>query len=114
MKIMLSLFFSFWIVLAGSYPSLLYHGNCTACHYKTKAVSAPSIKEVREHYIRAFPKKEDFVTYMSSWVYTPTLEGSIMQHSVEKYKLMPTLAYDKKTLEIIAAYIYDMKFDNMK
>lgn len=114
MKSLFFILFSFSLSLAGSYPSLFYHGNCTACHFKTKAVSAPSIKEVREHYIRAFPNRKDFVAYMSQWVYSPTEEGSIMQHAIEKYEIMPTLAYDKKTLEIIAGYIYDMKFEDTK
>lgn len=99
------------IGLASNYAGLLFDGNCVTCHHKTKAISAPSIKEVRENYLRAFPNKDDFVLYMSNWVESPNEQTSIMQEAILKYGLMPMLSYDKATLKEISAYIYDMKFD---
>jgi hypothetical protein len=90
--------------------SLLFHGNCTTCHFETKAVSAPSIMQVKEKYLAAFPNKEDFVEFMSTWVNNPKEETSIMLEAVKKYKLMPLLHYDMESLKEISAYIYETNF----
>ena len=63
-KILFLLFCSFSFLEAQNLGSLLFHGNCTTCHFETKTVSAPSMVEVRENYKRAFAKKEDFVEYV--------------------------------------------------
>jgi len=90
--------------------ALLFHGNCITCHDEVKSISAPSINEIKKHYLRAFPIKKDFVAYMSKWVVKPKAETSIMQESIKKYELMPELGYDISTLEEISAYIYDTDF----
>ncbi len=95
---------------ASDYGSLLFHGNCVTCHFESKAVSAPSIIEIREKYLTAFSKKEDFVAYISEWVKHPKEETSIMLDAVKKYELMPYLHYDLETLKEIAAYIYETDF----
>ena len=95
---------------AASLGSLLFHGNCITCHEETKAVSAPSVMEFREKYLKAFPQKKDFVEYMSEWVIHPSQEGSIMLEAIKKYELMPELGFEKSTLEIIAEYIYETDF----
>jgi len=95
---------------AASVGSLLFHGNCITCHEETKAVSAPSVIEFQENYLRAFPKKKDFVEYMSEWVIHPNAESSIMLDAIKKYELMPELGFEKSTLEIIAEYIYETDF----
>lgn len=98
-------------LFADSYPSLLFHGNCITCHDTKNEKSAPRIQKIKATYINAFPKKEDFVNYMSMWVYNPKVETSLMIDKVEKYGLMPHLAYDKTVLEQIAGYIYENDFD---
>ena len=95
---------------ASDFASLLFHGNCTTCHIETEAISAPSVIEFKNSYLRAFPLRKDFVTYMSQWVKHPTEDTSIMLDAVNKYKLMPELAFEKSALEDIAGYIYDTDF----
>ena len=95
---------------ADNLGSLLFHGNCITCHHETKALSAPSVIDLRENYLRAFPKKQEFIKYMSTWVVNPNAETSIMLDAIKKYKLMPELGFDKSTLEIISAYIYETDF----
>ena len=90
--------------------ALLFHGNCITCHFEHKTISAPSITEVKENYLRAFPNKKDFVEYMSKWVVKPNKETSIMLDAIKKHELMPELGYDLSTLEEISAYIYDTNF----
>ena len=97
--------------LFANYSALLFNGNCVTCHSTSSLnKSAPTIIEIKERYKSAFPLKEDFVLFMSSWVYNPKVETSIMSDAINKYKLMPNLAYDKDTLKEISEYIYTNEF----
>jgi len=112
----------FFILLLGVFSaleadgigSLLFHGNCTTCHYETKALSAPSMYDVRERYIKAYDKKDDFVSYMSKWVANPNKETSIMLDAVQKYGLMPHLGYEEDVIKEITRYIYDTDFKKLR
>jgi len=95
---------------ATNYDALLFHGNCTTCHFETETVSAPSVVEFRARYISAFPNKKEFVAYMSTWVENPQESTSLMHDAIEKHELMPALAFDLETLKSIAGYIYDTDF----
>jgi len=96
---------------ATNYDALLFHGNCTTCHFETESVSAPSMMIVRERYRSAFPNKADFVDYMANWVLVPDEKSSLMHDAIEKYELMPELAFDLETLKSISGYIYDTDFN---
>ena len=100
-------------IFAIDYGELFFNGNCVTCHYVNEKKSAPSINEIRENYLRAFQKEEDFVNYLSIWVLKPNEEMSIMKHSIEEFGLMPELAYDKYTLKEIAKYIYKTDFNKL-
>ncbi len=97
-------------LFASSYPSLLFSGNCETCHKIGESISAPSINLIRKRYKEAFINKQEFIKYMSEWVYNPNEQGSLMLDQVNKYGLMPHLSYDKKTLEEISSYIFDTEF----
>jgi hypothetical protein len=90
----------------------LFHGNCITCHHETKAISAPSIIEIREKYLSAFADKEEFVEYMATWVKEPKEETSLMLDAITKYGLMPNLNYELESLKDISAYIYETDFTN--
>lgn len=90
---------------------LFFDGNCVTCHFKSKKTSAPSIKEVKENYLRAFPKEENFVEYMTTWVLKPKEETSLMQNAIKEFGLMPELGYDEYTLKKISKYIYETDFN---
>ena len=90
--------------------SLLFHGNCTTCHFETRTVSAPSVVEFKKNYLRAFPIKKDFVEHISLWVVKPKVETSIMLDAIKKHGLMLELGFDISTLREISAYIYDTNF----
>ncbi len=98
---------------ATNYDALLFHGNCTTCHFENKTVSAPSVVAFRAHYRSAFPIKKDFVDYMSTWVEHPKEETSLMHDAIEKHGLMPELAFDIETLRSISSYIYDTDFSKI-
>jgi cytochrome c551/c552 len=110
MKTLIFLTLIFNALWANNYGQLLFHGNCITCHKIGEAVSAPSINEIQHAYKSAFRNKKDFIDYMTTWVLNPKEETSLMQDAVSKYELMPHLAYDKQTLEIIASYLYDTAF----
>ena len=97
-------------LLATNYDALLFHANCTTCHFETKSVSTPSVIEFRARYRSAFSDKKDFVDYMAKWVHQPKEETSLMPDAVEEYGLMPDLAFDLETLKSISAYIYATDF----
>ena len=97
-------------LFAQDFKRLYLDGNCITCHHETKAISAPSLKQIKKRYIMAFPEKEDFVNYMTTWVLNPQEETSIMLDMIEKYELMPQLGYSKETLEEISTYIYENNF----
>ncbi len=95
---------------AADMGSLLFHGNCVTCHFELKDDSAPAMIKVQKHYKAAFGNKKEFVKYMSEWVSHPNAAHSIMQDAVEKYGLMPELAFEKDVLEEISSYIYETDF----
>ena len=95
---------------AGNYGSLLLEGNCITCHDRTKAISAPSLQSIKEHYLNVYTKKSDFVSAMSHWVSQPNAQTSIMSRAVKKYKLMPQLNFQKDVLEDISIYIFETDF----
>ncbi len=95
---------------ADNYKSLLFHGNCTTCHFEQKAVSAPSVVEFKTQYLAAFPKRDDFVNFMAKRVQHPNAKTSLMDSAIKKYKLMPELGFDLDTLKQISEYIYDTDF----
>ena len=109
-KIILLVSITIFNLTANDFGSLLFHGNCTTCHFETKALSAPSIIEIQEKYRTAFASKKDFVNYMSTWVLHPNKEGSLMLDAIKKYELMPELGYDLESLKTIAEYIYETDF----
>lgn len=110
MRYLLPLFLTALHVNAQNLGELYFNGNCVTCHHPTKTISAPSVVEFKQRYKDAFAKKEDFVSYMSKWVLKPTEEGSLMRDAIAKHAIMPELAFDKETLEIISGYIYDTDF----
>lgn len=114
MKIFIFISLFFINVFAIDYGELFFQGNCVTCHFINEEKSAPSINKIRENYIRAFPKEEDFISYMATWVLKPNEKMSIMQDSIEQYELMPELGYDEYTLKEIAKYIYKTDFNKIQ
>ena len=110
MKTFIFLFLIALHVDASNINSLLFNGNCIACHEKNKNLSAPSVVEFKKVYKNAFKKEEDFVNYMSKWVANPNEKTSLMDKEVKKYGLMPHLSFDEDVLKDIAKYIYHTDF----
>ena len=99
---------------ASGYNSLLFNGNCVTCHFEKESISAPSVIQLQARYKDAFPNRDEFIEYMSTWVQYPNAKTSIMHDAIKKYELMPELGYDLDTLKSIAEYIYDTDFENLQ
>ncbi|MEK6659531.1 MAG: cytochrome C [Campylobacterota bacterium] len=106
-----TVFISFFsICYASETGSLLFNGNCLTCHNETKTISAPSVLEFKDRYMKAFKTKEEFVSYMSKWVKNPQEKTSLMHDAIKKHGLMPELGFDMQTLIDISGYIYETDF----
>jgi len=103
------LFIIFLNLEASNLELLLFNGNCTTCHFINENKSAPSMKKIQAKYKKAFPKKVDFVNYMSNWVEHPNKDTSLMLNAISKYGLMPELGFEKEVLKGITSYIYNLK-----
>ncbi|QOG13249.1 cytochrome C [Arcobacter sp. FWKO B] len=90
----------------------MFEGNCLACHNIKTELSAPSVIEFKSAYMDLFPKKTDFIDFMSMWVYEPDEHTAFMPDAIRRYGLMPELGYDLEMLRDIAEYIYDTDFSN--
>ncbi len=110
MKKLLIILVSILNLEADNYKSLLFNGNCITCHFENKTVSAPSVIEFKERYLLAFPKRDNFIDYMSKWVQHPNAKTSLMADAIKKHELMPELGFDLYTLRQISQYIYDTDF----
>ena len=110
MKINFLLFLVTLSLQASNYGSLLLQGNCITCHHQTRAISAPSLHDIRQNYLNAYPNKSDFTEAMAQWILEPNAQTSIMTQAVKKYKLMPQLNFQKDVLQDISAYIYETEF----
>jgi len=93
--------------------------NCFVCHMekpdpsKKGQMIAPPMLRVQEHYKPSYPKKEDFVTAIKTWVNNPNEDKVMMPGAVRKFNLMPKLAVTDADLQLIAETLYTIDFGNM-
>jgi len=94
----------------------LMEQKCYICHFerpdpsKRDNMLAPPMLRVQEHYLPAYPEKEDFVAAVTSYVNNPSEETTLMPGAVKKFKLMPKVVYDEAELKKIAEALYDKDF----
>jgi len=106
-KLLLSLALLGSSLYAQPVGALLLEGNCITCHHYTKDISAPSLTRVTQHYKEVYSSKKLFVDALSDFVKKPQEQHSIMLNDVKTYSLMPELAFERSTLQLIAEYLYD-------
>jgi len=112
MRILFLTIFLTNISFASGLGETLFEGNCITCHHRTKAISAPSAKQIQAEYRANFDTKEAFVDFMSSWVANPNPDTALMHESIKQFEIMPSnLGYDDFTLRTIAEFLYEANFD---
>ena len=94
----------------------LMKNNCFVCHFpkpdpsKHDQMIAPPMLKVQEHYKPNYPKKDEFITAIKTWVNNPTKDKVLMPGAVRKFNLMPKLAVSEADLQLIAETLYDYDF----
>ena len=94
----------------------LMEQKCFICHFPVPDKSrkdemiAPPMLRVQEHYKPAYPKKEDFIAAIKSWVKEPTEDKIQMPGASRKFKVMPYLPYTDKDISLIAETLFDIDF----
>ena len=87
--------------------SLLFYGNCTACHMERGKKAAPHFSEIKGYYKLAYPTKEEFVTQMSHWVHAPNIKEAKLHDAIKEFQLMPNIAIEESILREITGYLFD-------
>ena len=92
----------------------LFEENCASCHLGSGSQSertAPPIFGVRNHYIQAYPKKEEFVSAVVKWLEEPNEAASLMPGAISRFELMPQIEVSADDAEKIAEYIHAGDFN---
>ncbi len=88
-------------------PQKFYNKQCTFCH-NDNGKMGPSMSIVKEAYLKTYPKKNDFIKKMTSFVLSPTDENRLIKNNKGKYKVMPDgMFFDKNKIEKVAEYIFN-------
>lgn len=94
----------------------LMQQKCFICHFekpdpaKMSQMIAPPILRVQEHYKPTYPKKEDFIKAVMSYVNNPSEDKTLMPGAVKKFNLMPKVVYDQNELRAIVETLYKKDF----
>jgi cytochrome c551/c552 len=92
---------------------MFFEGNCVTCHHPTEAISAPSALQIQTQYKAALPSKKAFTAFMVQWIQNPDPATALMPEAIKQFDIMPgNLGYDTTTLEEIATYLYDVRFES--
>mgnify|MGYP005991003031 CR=1 FL=1 len=95
----------------------LMENNCYVCHNPSNSHDnriAPPMIAVKKHYKSSKTTKEEFKTAIQNWIQNPTKENSKMYGAVKRFGLMPKTPFPKKTIDLIADYMFDNKIDQPK
>ncbi len=96
----------------------IYESACKSCHTarsgehttpdgKHAKRKAPPMANVKKHYLKRYPQRDDFVNAVASWAASPNQEKALLKHAIERHGVMPTQELEIDTLKKAAAYIYD-------
>jgi hypothetical protein len=88
--------------------------RCFICHQEKPAygnhadLKAPPMPGVKMHYLKKYPRKEDFIRAITEWVKNPSADKSIMKGAIDEFGPMPPFPYPDDELHKIAGAIYDL------
>lgn len=88
--------------------------NCISCHSPNEGLSnkiAPSLKAIKEHYLKNGIKEAEFTGKMSKFLLSPSIEDSEMPQAIEKFGLMPNVGFSEEQYKAVATYIYRTKME---
>ena len=86
----------------------LWEQRCGVCHSLNPPPKiGPPVRGIVMHYRSTHQTREAFVNAVSSWVTHPQKERSLIPQAIEKFGIMPPLAYDAGELRQIAGWMWD-------
>ena len=95
----------------------LMENNCSVCHSSSNSHDnriAPPMIAVKKHYKSSNTTKGEFKTAIQNWIQNPTKENSKMFGAVKRFGIMPKTPFPKKTIDLIADYMFDNKIEQPK
>ncbi len=87
-------------------PQGLLQSKCLSCH---SGQLAPTMQEVRESYLKAYPERESFAKAMHNFVRKP--QHYLMTEQVNRYGMMPAVEIEDAELNAIVNYIFENQFE---
>ncbi len=88
-------------------PRTFYQKQCLFCH-NSNAKIGPPMEEVKEIYLKKYPKPEEFIEKMTAFVLNPTKENRLIKENEGIYGIMPSGMFkDALKIEKVAQYIYN-------
>lgn len=90
----------------------LFRNICMSCHKldREPGMIAPPLFAIKNHYLRVFPGKADFVKAVSEWLARPSADRTLMPGAVRRFNLMPLQPLSDQQRAGLAAYLFDTDF----
>ncbi|MCP3866808.1 MAG: cytochrome c [Gammaproteobacteria bacterium] len=85
---------------------------CFACHKFDHGPNmiAPPVYGVKNHYIRVYPGRDEFVKQVSYWLENQDSSRTLMPGAVRRFGLMPPISLSASDRKAVAGFVYDAEF----
>ena len=90
-----------------------YDAYCQSCHnadVQPESRQAPPMHAIKKRYERAYETEEAFRAAIIAFLKDPSEENAKMKNAINKFGIMPAMAYPDEELELIANFIYTSDF----
>jgi len=87
---------------------------CYTCHDATTLEEArlcPPMAAIKRRYLLEGGTRDEFINEILAWTEKPSLEKAKMRGAVDRFGVMPYLAFPKDNIKEIAEYLYDNDID---
>ena len=91
----------------------LFKAYCYSCHNgeaRQDSRIAPPIFAIQRRYKMEYSEMDAFVSALAEFTLNPSEDNVLMYDAIEKFGLMPPMAYDKSDVLKIAEYIHQADF----
>lgn len=135
-KIVLAIFISFYLIACNnsknkktsldSKPSIasnnealakgfkLLENSCFSCHSPNPSINnsiAPTLLEIKEHYIAENTSQERFKKDFVTFINKPTKENAKIPGAIDRFGFMPKMNFNEEDLNRIAEYIFNTELE---
>jgi len=86
-----------------------YEALCETCHDDTSQGTervAPPMLAIKNQYLNTSISESEFIQNMVNYVLNPSEQNSKMPDAINRFGLMPNMAYSKTQIEPIASYVF--------